>query len=356
MSYKSPQIFISLLFFIIFTGGCISVKKKVDTAILPKLETAEIVELKTEVNRLATVESMRVPNVRLSFEDNSFAELGIAEKYKTAPGEIIVQRPASIMLKIKMPVIYSDIVQMASNGETFRVAVLEDGGDGKYRNFVVGTNSADYSALQREVRNLDLDGDAEQIKKNVNAFANIRPQHFTDAILMRPVSDEMFYVQSEIFQDEFDPTVKKKSPLARIFRGYYLLDELRKNEDGNLSISRRFWFDRVGTVRLARQQIFDAKGNLETDIVYGAEGRFTEERNLTLPLRIEVTRPKEKYKMSLTYEAPETVSIGKTYKPDVFVLENSKNLPVIDLDRKLQEQNSQQPATGGGQKSQAKSQ
>ena len=355
MSYKNPLIFISLLFFITFAGGCIRVKTKVDTAILPKLETAETDALKAEVNRLAAVESMRVPNVRLSFEDNSFAELGVAEKYKSAPGEIIVQRPANIMLKIKVPVVYSDIVQMTSNGEKFRVAVLEDGGDGKLRNFVVGTNNADYSVLQKEVNNLNLNGDSAEIRKNVNAFSNIRPQHFTEAILMRPTNDTSFYVQSEIFQDEVDPTSRKKSPLARVFRGYYLLDELRKKDEGTLGIARRFWFDRVGTVRLARQQIFDAKGNLETDIVYGAESRFTESGNYTLPLRIEVTRPKEKYKMSLTYEAPETVDIGKSYKPGIFVLENSKNLPVIDLDQKLHEAESQRPPQNG-QKSQAKSQ
>ena len=41
-------------------------------------------------------------------------------------------------------------------------------------------------------------------------------------------------------------------------------------------ISRRFWFDRVGGIRLARQQIFDAKGEIESDIVYGAEGNLTD--------------------------------------------------------------------------------
>ena len=58
-----------------------------------------------------------------------------------------------------------------------------------------------------------------------------------------------------------------------------------------------------------------------------------------LPLRIEVTRPKEKYKMSLTYQSPESVSIGKTYNAEVFVLQNSWNLEEVDLDKKLQEIN-----------------
>ncbi|HSK70566.1 MAG TPA: hypothetical protein VK892_02640 [Pyrinomonadaceae bacterium] len=346
-----------LLFFAIFISGCSGIiKKKENTAILPKLETADQTELKAQVNRLASIDSMRA-KMDLRFEDNSFAAFGFAEKYRAAPGEIVVQRPNNILLKIQAPIIYSDLVQMTSDGEKFRVAILQDDAGGKLRNFVIGTNSADYSLLRKQVNDFELgNGDTKEIKKSVNAFADIRPQHFTEAILMRPINDENFYVQSEIFQDEFDPKARKKSPMSRILRGYYLLDELRKNEDGSLSISRRFWFDRVGLISLARQQIFDTEGNLESDIVYGAEAQFTENRNYSLPLRIEVTRPKEKYKMSLTYQAPETVSIGRTYKPEVFVLENTKNLPEIDLDKKLQEASVQQPPASGNSKSAAKNQ
>ncbi len=41
--------------------------------------------------------------------------------------------------------------------------------------------------------------------------------------------------------------------------------------------------------------------------------------------------------MSLTYQSPESVSIGKTYNADVFVLENRWNLEEVDLDKKLLE-------------------
>ena len=69
---------------------------------------------------------------------------------------------------------------MTSDGAKFRVAILQDGGSGKYKKFVVGTNSADYSALQKNLNEMDLD-DGKAIKQNVNAFSNLRPQHFTDA-------------------------------------------------------------------------------------------------------------------------------------------------------------------------------
>ena len=326
-----------LLAFIVLSSGCIDIVKTKDSRpTLLKVEEATPAQMLEQVNQFAKVNSMRA-KMDLKFEDNSYAEIGIAEKYRTAPGEVVVQRPANIFLKVQVPIVNSDIVQMTSDGEKFRVAILQDNSGGKYKKFVIGTNNADYSSLQTEVSRMDFNN--KGFERNVNAFANLRPQHFTDAMLMRPIDTNAFsYSQSTILQQEENADVLKKSPLRNVLRGYYLLDELRKNDDGSLTVSRRFWFDRVGTVRLARQQIFDEKGEIESDITYGKAGNLgdTGEYN-NLPLRIDVTRPKEKYKMSLTYQSPESVSLGKTYNAGVFTLENSWNLEVVDLDQKLQQ-------------------
>lgn len=341
MFMKTPvtQLF-TVLFLAIFISGCIKVKDKVEKPTLLKSENATQAELVSEVNRYAKVSSMRA-KMDLKFEDNSFAEFGIAEKYKSADGEIVVKRPSNIMLKVQVPFVKSDIAQMTSDGDKFRVAVLQDGGDGKNKVFIVGTNKADYSPLQKNIGSLNLAG-GKAIEQNAKAFANLRPQHFTDAILVRPTDSTNVYVQSTLFQEEFDINAEKKSPTRWVLRGYYILDELSKDSEGNLKVSRRFWFDRVGKVRLARQQIFDVKGEIESDIVYGTTGNISETAEYAnLPLRIEVTRPKEKYKMSLTYQNPQTVSVGKDYNSEVFVLKNTWNLPEVDLDKKLAETKNQ---------------
>jgi hypothetical protein len=336
---RKPALHLSLIIFIAFIlSGCIKIKNKDTRPVLLKTENAGQAQLLGEINRFARVNSMRA-KMDLKFEDNSFAEIGIAEKYKTADGEVVVQRPSNILLKVQVPIIKTDVVQMTSDGDKFRVAILEDGAGGKYKKFVSGTNTADYSVLQEQVKNLELDGDGKQLKQNVNAFSNLRPQHFTDAILVRPINAENnAYTQSAILQEEEDIAKDKKSPLRKVLRGYYLLDELRKNADGSLTIKRRFWFDRVGGIRLARQQIFDAKGEIESDIIYGNTGNLSDSGEYAnLPLRIEVTRPKEKYKMSLTYQSPAAVSVGKTYPAKAFLLENTWGLQEVDLDKKLSE-------------------
>ena len=333
----------ALLLAVGMSAGCISVKKESKAPTLLKTDTATQAQLMGEVNRFARVNSMRA-KMDLKFEDNSFAEFGSKEVYRQADGEVVVQRPAKILLKVQVPIIKSDVAQMTSDGDTFRVAILQDGGTGKYKKFVKGTNSADYSSLQRTLSKADLEA-AKAMKENVNAFANLRPQHFTDAMLVRPTDDNHLYTQSPIYQDEDDPTAQKKSPIRSVTRGYYLLDEYAHQETG-LKVTRRFWFDRVGGIRLARQQIFGTDGEIESDILYGREVKLTETGEYLMPVEITVTRPKEHYSMKLTYQTPEAVTIGKQYPDAAFVLQNSWNLEEVDLDQKLGEaRNNPQPSS-----------
>ncbi|MBL8181767.1 MAG: hypothetical protein JNL64_09115, partial [Blastocatellia bacterium] len=134
--------------------GCLSPKDDQKTPRLLKTEDASRKEMLDEVNRFARVGSMQA-KMYLKFEDNSFAEFGNKEVYRRADGEIVVQRPASIRMKVLVPVIKTDVAQMTSDGKSFRVAILQDGGSGKYKKFVKGTNSADYTKLQKNLNKTD---------------------------------------------------------------------------------------------------------------------------------------------------------------------------------------------------------
>jgi hypothetical protein len=330
----------------VFLSSCNLVKKESKTPVLLRTETATREDLMKEINRFARVGSMRA-KMDLKFEDNSFAEFGTKEAYRTADSEVVVQRPGQILLKVQAPFIRTDIAQMTSDGVGFRVAILNDGGSGKFKKFVKGTNNADYSKLQKTLSPTgNGNGDLKAAKENVNAFANLRPQHFTDAMLVRPTDDANIYTVSSIFEQEDDQTVNSKSPIRRVMRGYYMLDEYGKAEDGSMRILRRFWFDRVGGIRLAKQQIFDSSGEIDSDIIYGKEGKLTEGTDyVNLPLEIQVTRPKEKYAIKLSYQNPESVMIGNKFNDAAFVLQNSWNLEEVDLDKRLAEVKIDQPTS-----------
>jgi hypothetical protein len=322
---------ISVLIAVVLISGCSLIHKKVETEkLLTPLSNATTPELIAAVNKLVGVQSIH-GLVDIQFEDTSFASFGLAEKYRTVPGSITLQRPGKIYLNIQAPVVASDIVQMTSDGEHFRIAILK--GDEKYRKFVKGTNSAAYAKL-------DMDGTAKPGEKNsetqaVNALSNLRPQHLTDALLLNPINPQApgpLYVQSEFFESEKDTT--KSDSSKRVVRGYYFLDEVIVNGDKGAHLARRFWFDRVGGIRLARLQSFDEDGMLANDVSYGPLTRFGTEGSLMLPAKISLTRPHDQYKISITYQTPESLTINHDYDPEAFILNNKANLPEVDLDQK----------------------
>ncbi len=308
--------------------GLFGAKRKIQVPqLLTPLTEADKPRLISEINRLSTVKSIH-GKVDIQFEDTSFAASGVADQYRLVDGTITLQRPGKIYLVIQFT--FVDIAQMASDGEHFSVAVLK--GDDKYRRFVKGTNSAIYPKL-------DADGTRKQNEKQkteketVSALSNLRPQHLTDAFMIRPIepNNSLIYVQSEFFQEEADTRRQAKNS-ARIMRGYYLLDEFSQPTAGEAKLMRRFWIDRVGGIRLARVQTYDERGQLITDVSYYNEKTLGSSATALLPSRVEITRPQDQYKLSITYQDSASVELNREYGPKAFVLENKWQLPEVDLD------------------------
>src|SRR6266850_3625157 len=217
---------LTLILTLLLASGCglFGTHQKVQVPqLLTPLADADTPRMISEVNRLAAVRSIH-GKVDILFEDTSFAEAGIAEKYRQADGTLTIQRPGQVYLVIKVPFIATDIAQMTSNGQTFRVAVLQ--GDEKYRRFVSGTNSAVYQKLAVDGTQAQSDSNKKRLmnaKEAVSALSNLRPQHLTDALMMNPIPDPaqsgLTYVRSEFYQEEADNRPGAKSSV-RVVRGY----------------------------------------------------------------------------------------------------------------------------------------
>jgi hypothetical protein len=340
---KRPQarsvLLLILALGLLLMSGCASlfgVKRTVTvTPLLGPLSEASTTDLINEANRMASVRSIR-GKIDIQILDTSFAESGIAEKYRTADGTVYLQRPGQIYLKIEAPFVGTNIAEMTSDGEHFRVAVLQ--GDEKYKRFVRGTNNADYPKLEMdEPRTGDKKKKGQNGERTVSTLSNLRPQHFTDALMISPIQPRdvtgMVYARSEFYQEEADtrPRAKKTD---RVVRGYYLLDELAPGGETGVRLVRRFWFDRVSGIRLARLQTFNKAGVLDSDVSYMDPKNFGEDGRLVMASRVELTRPHDRYKLSVSYQSPEAVVFDREYQPDVFVLENKWQLPEVDLDER----------------------
>ena len=315
---------------LLFTAGCgiFGAKReiKVPPLLTPRAEASKE-RLIQEVNRFSTVKSLR-GKIDIQFEDTSFASAGVADQYRLVDGTITLQRPGQIYLIIQFT--FVDIAQMTSDGEHFRVAVLR--GDDKYKRFVKGTNNANYPKLPTEVTP-GAEAKSKSEKEAVSALSNLRPQHLTDAFMIRPIepNSAFSYAQSEFFQEEPDNRRQAKKD-ARVVRSYYLLDEFSQRNPGDARLMRRFWFDRVSGIRLARVQTYDEKGALVTDVSYSNEKTLGSTTTASLPSRIEITRPQDQYKLNISYQDSGSVELNRGYDSRVFVLENKWQLPEVDLD------------------------
>ena len=330
-SFILPVLVVSIL---VLTSGCglFGAKRKIEVPqLLEPLQVADKTRLIQEINRLSTVKSIH-GKVDIQFQDTSFASSGIADQYRLVDGTITLQRPGKIYLVIQFT--FVDIAQMASDGERFSVAVLK--GDEKYRRFVKGTNSAVYERLPADANHTTAPpkNDKQKTEKQtVSALSNLRPQHLTDAFMIRPIeaNNTSIYVQSQFFQEEADTRPRAKKD-ARVMRGYYLLEELSQPQGGEAKMSRRFWFDRVNGIRLARVQTYDDVGQIITDVSYANETTLGSGATASLPSRIEITRPQDQYKLSITYQDASSVELNREYNPKAFVLDNKWQLPELDLD------------------------
>jgi len=210
---------------------------------------------------------------------NMTPALGSAEKnkvteYKDVRAYILFRKPAAIHILGLYPVVLGKAFDMVSNGTDFKLYLPS-------RNrFLVGLNTV------------------EQPSKN--KLENLRPQHFLEALLVKPLDMAANKILMENFTDEDN--------------AFYILHEVHENGGGELNLRRTVWFNRVD-LKLARQLIFDDDGNILTDARYEQWRVFD---NVAFPGHIEINRPRDEYGVVIDITK---LDINKGVTDDKFVLE-----------------------------------
>lgn len=182
--------------------------------------------------------------------------LGTAERskiteYKDVRAYILFRGPSDIRLIGLYPVVRTKAFDMVSNGLDFKLYVPS-------RNrFLIGKNEIE--------------------QPSANKLENLRPQHFLDAMLVRPVDLKTEKVLMMNLTDE-DNAV-------------YIVPVVSENGNGQLQLTRSIWFNRYN-LSIARQFIFDANGNILTDARYSDWKAYD---NVAFPKHIEINRPKDEY-------------------------------------------------------------
>ena len=215
----------------------------------------------------------------LNAEVNMTPALGTTEKnkvteYKDVRAYILFRKPADIRIIGLYPVVRNKAFDMVSTGSNFKLFI--------------------------PARNRFLVGSNEIIQPSENKLENLRPQHFLEAILVRPIDTARDKLLMENFTDEDN--------------AFYILHAVHENGNGQLQLERTIWFNRID-LRLSRQLIFDVDGNILTDARYSDWKSWD---NVPFPKHIEINRPRDEYAVVIDIVK---MDINKGLGTEKFVLE-----------------------------------
>jgi len=188
---------------------------------------------------------------------------GVIEQYHQVSGFILAQKPAQIRMIGQAPVIASNIFDMVSDGQTFRIYIPSK------KKFLVGPANLERSAK--------------------NPIENLRPQHLLDALLWPVISR-----QEPVIFEEWNQASER----------YYVLTVLRASAGADASgststpaweLARKVWFDRAD-LSIGRLQSYGPAGRLTTDVKYSD---WQASGDVKYPRDIQLQRPHDDYQVEV---------------------------------------------------------
>ncbi|MGB8130511.1 MAG: hypothetical protein WCG81_12025 [Candidatus Angelobacter sp.] len=212
-------------------------------------------------------------------------------------GLILVRKPEMLRMRIYVPVLHNVMADMVSNGQKFELASPIKS------KFYVGSNQ-------------------QPVKPSPNPLENLRPQHISDALLLKPIEEgkEIAVLENttEIVKDP--KTHKDVEQLA------YTVLVIDKDSVGYY-LSRKIVFSRTDLLP-HEQSIYDRQGRLVTFVRYE---NFTDYSGISLPAIVSIQRPIEGYGITISMVKLE-VNVPLT--DEQFVLTQPPGSQLVDLDTK----------------------
>ncbi len=290
---KNLQFFIShswlglALGFVILTGTACAVRRttKVATPVMsaPLLE-ASANDLIGRANALGDHVRTLTATVEFQKATAGSAYTGVIKEYRDVKGFILVKKPAFIRVIGQAPVIRTNIFDMVSNGETFRLNIPP-----KHK-FIEGS-----TAFTRPAK---------------NSLENIRPQHILEALLVPPIDaakDKLAFEEAE-----------------EAGRRFYVLTIFQSGEGETVFPLRKMWFDR-SNLDVARLQLYGPKGNYIEDVRYS---NYQDYAGTRYPSLIQIARPVEDYSLAI---AIQKATFNQEITPDKFELKKPEGADLVEL-------------------------
>jgi outer membrane lipoprotein-sorting protein len=220
---------------------------------------------------------------------------GVIEEYHDVSGFILAQRPALVRVIGQAPVVATNIFDMVSDGQIFRIFIPS--------------------------KNMYLVGKTSLIRASKKPIENLRPQHVVDALFWQELTAD-----ETVLFEQFDADPSR----------FYILTVLREDAGKKPEIARKIWFDRVD-LRVSRMQLYGTAGRLESDITYsdwepieataGAGGATLPPQTL-FARDLHIWRPQDDYRLGIRITK---LSVNETISADRFDLAQPAGTELVRL-------------------------
>jgi len=212
-------------------------------------------------------------------------------------GIILVRKPEMLRMRIYVPVLHNVMADMVSNGKNFELASPIKS------KFYVGSNQ-------------------QPVKPSPQPLENLRPQHISDALLLKPIEEgKEIAVLENTTEVVKDP--KNHKDVEQLAYTVLVVD---KDSVGNY-LSRKIVFSRTDLLP-HEQSIYNRQGQLVTFVRYE---NFSDYSGLLLPAIVSIQRPVEGYAITISMVK---VDVNVPLTDDQFVLTQPPGSQVINLDTK----------------------
>ncbi len=252
-------------------------------ALPPPAREARLADLLARINQQSEAVHTMTATVDLVPTAGSVYS-GVIKEYHDVKGFILLESPSLIRMIGQAPVVRTDIFDMVSNGEEFRLYIPPK------QKFIVGP-----TGFQRPAK---------------NSLENLRPQHILEALLLPLVES----AHEKTFLEEATEGVTR----------YYVVNVVHASESGQLELQRRVWFDRAN-LDLTRVQYYEPQGRYTEDVHYADYKQFD---GVDYPTHIELIRPIEDYRLTITVTK---ATFNQPITHDKFVLKKPPGAQLVNL-------------------------
>jgi outer membrane lipoprotein-sorting protein len=220
---------------------------------------------------------------------------GVARDYTTFPANILLRTPQMLRVFGRLPVIRTEMFDMASDGKTFTM-------------YIPSQNKA-------------YRGSSTLLKKSENQLLNMRPGFFIDALTVRGLDPDDYYAvtaETDTLEDA------EKKHLYSVPE--YVLSITRRKPGSRQMIPVRVITFHRDDLLPYEQDIYDADGNLETYVAYQGYQDFG---SGLYPTTVTIKRPLEEKQIVLTIDK---VTVNMALSDDQFAAKVPEGIPVQNLD------------------------